>query len=298
MNILICGATGFVGRHLAAHLTAAGHAVTGVARQRERARGLWPQYGWISGDYTRDTRLDDWLPRLRGVHYDAVINAVGILRDSRRQPFDALHELAPKALFAAALEAGVPLSVQISALGAGQVDSRYHRSKHAADEFLAALGGRWQVLRPSLIYGPGGASTRMFLTQSALPLIPLVGSGDQRVQPVHVNDLVSAVQRLIDDPVRPSGITAAVGARAVSLRELYAIYRHGQGLGAAHFLPIPLPLIQLAARLGDLSGLGPLSSETLGMLQIPNVADASPFTALLGRPPLAPEQFFSTPAAH
>lgn len=296
MNILICGATGFVGRHLAARLARAGHTLTGVARHRERARHDWPQYGWVSGDYRHDLQAQDWLPRLRGLNYDAVINAVGILRGSGDQAFASLHTQAPQALFTAAREAGVPLIVQISALGAADGITAYHRSKRAADETLASLGGRWQVLRPSLIQGPGGASTRLFLKQSALPLIPLVGAGDQRVQPVHVSDIADAVLRLVEDPALPSGIVHAVGPRAVTMRELYALYRRALGLGAARFLPTPLPLVQLAARLGDLSGLGPLSSETLGMLLTPNVADPAPFAALLGRAALAPEQFFDADA--
>src|SRR5690606_20073012 len=130
-----------------------------------------------------DTEPACWTPRLRGI--DAVLNAVGILREAGAQTFAALHVEAPKALFSACVTAGVHKVIQISALGADTgACSRYHVSKAQADRHLQTLPLAWIVLQPSLVFGTGGTSTRFLATLAAAPLVPLPGDGGQRVQPV------------------------------------------------------------------------------------------------------------------
>jgi hypothetical protein len=111
-------------------LETAGHTVRrGVDRPVRRADE-------IAVDYARDIDPDAWRGRLTGV--DAVINTVGILREGRGRRFDANHHQVPRALFAACREAGVRRVIQVSALGADAgAASRFHRSKRAADDFLA-----------------------------------------------------------------------------------------------------------------------------------------------------------------
>src|SRR4051812_32405997 len=182
-RVLLLGASGFIGRRLLDALVAAGHDVTCGAR---RVQSL-PGCRCIEVDYTRDHALEDWLPRLAGI--DVVVNAVGILRETRNASFDALHVAAPVALFNACARAGVRKVVQISALGADEAaESRYHRSKRKADDALAALDVPWVIVQPSLVFGIGGTSAALFSRLAALPLIPVPGRGEQQVQPVHVDD--------------------------------------------------------------------------------------------------------------
>src|SRR5690606_7840439 len=176
MNILLCGANGFIGRHLAAALEGRGHRVVRGVRDTEDGKDA------VAIDYTRDHGPDIWRPRLEGI--DVVINAVGILRERGTATFGALHARAPIALFDAAAQVGVRRVVQIAALGADEgAQSRYHRSKKQADDYLATLPLDWVVVQPSLVYGPGGTSAKLFDTLAALPLIPLPGGGRQRIQP-------------------------------------------------------------------------------------------------------------------
>ena len=128
MNVLLLGADGFLGRHLQIALETAGHTVRrGVHRPVRRADE-------IGVDYARDVDPDAWRGRLTGV--DAVINTVGILREGRGRGFDAIHDQAPRALFAACREAGVHRVIQVSALGADAgAASRFYLSKRAADDF-------------------------------------------------------------------------------------------------------------------------------------------------------------------
>ena len=111
MHILLTGSTGFIGRTMAAALTRAGHVVHGGVSPRRAV--LAPQQ--VPMDFARDTTPDVWLPRLAGI--DAVVNAVGVLRDSSARPIDAVHQHTPVALFDACAQAGVRRVVHISALG-------------------------------------------------------------------------------------------------------------------------------------------------------------------------------------
>ncbi|MBW3551704.1 MAG: NAD(P)H-binding protein, partial [Proteobacteria bacterium] len=151
MRVLLTGASGFLGTALADALRAAGHELVLAVRQPQPP----PHAGdtMIAVDFIRDVATEDWRPRLIGV--DAVINAVGILREHGTQTFQRVHVEAPRALFEACVQAQVSRVLQISALGAdAHAASGYHRSKHAADELLLSLPLSAVVVQPSLIFGP------------------------------------------------------------------------------------------------------------------------------------------------
>lgn len=287
-TVLLLGATGFIGERLRRALTQAAYEVVcGV-----RAGTAVPGCRCIEIDYTCDHAIEDWRPRLAGI--DAVINAVGILREHGRLTFEALHVAAPTALFRACLEADVKKIVHISALGAdAQATSRYHTSKRRGDDALAELALPWIIVQPSLVFGEGGGSAALFARLAALPLVPLPGDGRQRVQPIHVDDLAAAIVKLIATDAYDRRRVAAVGPVPVTLRELLAEIRRAMGLGAAHFLPVPMPLVNAAARAGDRLPRVLLDSESLAMLIRGNVASASEVTAILERPPRSVATFIA-----
>lgn len=289
MVILLTGAGGFIGRRLADALARRGHRVICAVRDPSRLRD--PRFTAVAADFTADVEPDAWLLKLAGV--DLVINAAGILRERGTQTFDAIHRRGPGALFAACSLAGVRRVIQISALGADAgAASRYHRSKKAADDFLAGLPLDSVIVQPSLVYGPGGTSARLFETLAALPVVPVPGHGAQQVQPIHVEDLVAAIVAVVESP--PATLTvrlAAVGPEALSLRLFLAKLRAAMRLPRARWLPVPMPLVRVAARAGELLPGALLDRDTLGMLERGNVADAGPITAVLGRAPRPVEEF-------
>src|SRR5690606_7774967 len=115
----------------------------------------------------------------------------------------------------------------------------FHRSKRDADEFLLALPLTATVVMPSLVFGTDGASAALFARLATLPLIPLPGRGEQRVQPVHIDDLTDAVLAWARMP-RPPARVAAVGPQPLALRDYLAALRAQLGGGAARVLPVPL----------------------------------------------------------
>ncbi|WP_323744999.1 SDR family oxidoreductase [Noviherbaspirillum malthae] len=288
--MLLTGASGFIGSHLAEALIAARHQVICAVRDPSVKRD--PRFRYVAADFTRDFDASAWLPRLQGV--DVVINAVGIIREHGAQSFDAIHVRAPIALFEAAAQCGVRKIVQISALGADeQAQSRYHLSKKRADDFLSGLSVPSFVVQPSLVFGPGGTSARLFTALASLPLIALPGGGHQQVQPVHLDDVVASIMAMLDAPAGQGTRVAIVGPEPMSLRDFLGTLRTALGWRSAHFIPVPMPLVRLGAAAGRLLPGSLLDPETLQMLERGNTGSAARITELLGRPPRAVRDFIA-----
>lgn len=195
MRILLTGATGFVGGHVLNALLADGHDVVCAVRRKMDSSN--PRLSYLTADFAKDSDKSVWLARLAGI--DVVINTVGIFRESKGQSFFALHTETPRALFAACAEAGtVRMVLQLSALGADEhATSAYHLSKKAADDYLAGLPVPSWIVQPSLVYGKGGASARVFRMLASMPLMVRFGDAPQLVQPIHIDDVTAAFVALV-----------------------------------------------------------------------------------------------------
>lgn len=288
MKVLLCGAGGFIGRYIDRSLSAAGHEVVRAGSGRRPAPDL------VRVDFAHDTDVARWLPRLRG--FDAVVNAVGVLRDTRSRPMRAVHEAAPKALFEACALTGVRRVVQVSALGIDDNPTRYARTKLAADAHLAALteAGRLDgvVLRPSIVFGREGDSSRMFMGLAHSPVLMLPRAAiDARVQPLAVRDLADAVAALLrGDGLARTGVLPCVGPAPLGLADFIASLRRQLGHGPSRVSRLPDLLTRLSVHVGDALPFMPWCSETLALLAQHNVGPAEVLAGLLGRPALPHDQ--------
>jgi len=300
MRILLTGAGGFIGQHLLQALLAEGHHVVCAVRKPQASSDARLTY--IHADYTNDTQQTTWLARLSGI--DAVVNTVGIFRESGRQTFARLHTEAPRALFAACAESHeVQMVIQLSALGADrEADTPYHLSKKAADDFLAALPLRAYIVQPSLVYGSDGASARAFRTLASMPFTVRFGSAPQLVQPIHVDDLVAAIVGLLRHRLPlPSGAGTSlrvplVGPQAMPFVDYLQALRSGMGMGRQTVLPLPGSLARGLARVGRWLPGGLLDPDALRMLDRGNSGDAGMTTRLIGHPPRPVSQFIADAA--
>ncbi|MFA7668740.1 MAG: SDR family oxidoreductase [Burkholderiaceae bacterium] len=296
MRVLLTGASGFIGGRLLEALLRGGHRVVTVSRRNIVPKTRAVQH--LNKDFAHALSPSDWVGAVQDI--DVVINAVGILQETRGQRFEPLHHRAPAALFTAAAAAGVPRIVQISALGADDAATTpYHLSKKAADDALCALPVEGIIVQPSLVFGAGGAGTAMFTMQASQPIIPLPGSGQQLVQPVHVDDLVAVVVALAtrDEVARAHAgrRVAVVGPEAMTMREFYTGLRRTMGIREpARFMGIPMWVMRAMAQVGKWLPGSPLDPDTLSMLERGSAAPVHDTQHILGRAPRGVASFIAT----
>lgn len=292
MNVLLCGSSGFIGRNVTKALLTAGHRVIATRSPASPADAQA-----ITVDFSRDTDPAIWLARLKGV--DAVVNAVGVLRDTRQRPIQAVHTEVPKALYTACAQAGVRRVVHVSALGIEGSNTAYAQTKLAAERHLLGLSEQGLldgvVLRPSVVFGASGDSSKLFMNLAQLPVLMLPQAMIRaRIQPVAVGDLALAVARLLQESRSLKGILPCVGATPLSMADFIGSLRQQLGKGKALVMPLPGFMTTLSARIGDQVPALPFCTETLSLLEQDNVAPVQAFTEVLGHRPIGHQDLVKT----
>jgi uncharacterized protein YbjT (DUF2867 family) len=287
MKILLTGASGFIGAALAEHWAGRGHKVVRAGREAALLGERTPEdAGSLKVNFAHPQPSEWWMPHLEGV--DAVVNAVGIFEEGPHHTFDNVHTRAPTALFTAAANAGVPLVVQISALGADEhAATAFHVSKRLADDALRRLPVTSVIVQPSLVYAPNGASAALFNQLALWPLVALPDTAEP-LQPVALRDLVEAVTRMVEHPPTESCTVKAVGPQALTLKAYLAALRRTLGSPRRQFVvPIPMRWVIASARWLALLGVRSTfaSPDALYMLGEGNSANPEEFNRWLARPP-------------
>jgi uncharacterized protein YbjT (DUF2867 family) len=296
MNILLTGATGFIGQHLLRALLTENHQITVCCRKPEQLLHQFPTIKALVLDFANATDSKDWLPHLQ--HIDAVINTVGIIKATHSASFDNLHHVVPAALFKACAQMQVKKVVQISALGAElNTTTEYFTSKAKADVLLQSLDIDWFIFKPSLVFGSSAKSMGLLTAMAALPITPIMDDGSQTVQPVAIKDLQQAVLLALKPQTPARQIINAVGPQPIRFitlmnmlanrlgRKLRPFYVSGSWLAA---------LSPLAACIDEPI----LNKQSITMLQHGNTADAECFADYIGYRPNGLEQALQeTPAS-
>lgn len=272
MKILVTGASGFIASQIVTDLLIAGHAVTCCVRNTAYTENLFPDTTIISCDFIHDTSSDHWIERLKNI--DVVINCVGVLYHPNQKILWAIHHDTPKALFDACVKTGVKKIIQISALGIDHSDTTYAKSKKAIEAYLFTLPIKSFILRPSLVYGRGSyGGTSLFRGLAGLPFVlPMPGKGEQKFQPIHLQDLSKAIIKLIDITPDETTVLSAVGPKQVTLSTVLSKIRSWLGFAKAKLIFIPLQLIQLGALLGNFIPYSAMNSTSYKLLRQDNIA--------------------------
>lgn len=295
MKILISGASGFIGTHLISALRKQ-HQLKVCVRNPDKLQRLCFAVETVKIDFRNLNEPADWMPMLEGI--EVVINCVGIIAENAKQKFRELHTTAPQALFEAAQLCGVSKVIQISALGADEnARSHYHLSKKAADDMLSNLDLDWFILRPSIVYGPGAQSMALFHALAALPVQAVLDHGLQKIQPVHIDDLVATVEACLDKHAKTRRTVDVVGPDAIGFSDLLGRLRKRLGKQAAPIFSVDSRLAIKFGFAGKLFGIPALSAGGIQMLARGNCADPAPLAELLGhRPASLKEKLTDYPA--
>src|SRR5205823_9932145 len=155
---------------------------------------------------------------------DTVIHLVGIIREhkSRGITFDRIHRQGTVNVIDAAARAGARRFLHMSALGARPgARARYHQTKWAAEEAVRESPLAWTIFRPSVIYGPGDGFISLLAGMvRRLPVVPVIGDGRQRLQPVAVEQVAAGFARAVTVEASVKQAYAVAGPDAVSMVDL------------------------------------------------------------------------------
>jgi NADH dehydrogenase len=279
-NVLVIGGSGFLGRHVARQLVAAGFQVRVPTRNRERSKELilLPTIDVVKADVQDDKTLADLV-----AGSDAVINLVGILHGD----FERAHVELPRRIVTACREAGAARLVHVSALKAAEnAPSAYLRSKAQGEAQVRAgqaQGLRTTILRPSVIFGREDRFLNLFAQLArSLPVLALASPG-ARFQPVHVNDVARAVTLALADARTFDQDYDLCGPRVYTLRQLVEYVVRTLGLRRPVIGLSPALSMLQAAFLEHLPGRL-MTRDNVRSMQVDNVCEC-PFPEVFGIEP-------------
>ena len=273
MKVLVTGATGFIGGHVVRRLLADGHVVRCLVRDRTRpASRRLADMGCelVEGDFSQPDSL-----AAAAAGMEAIIHLVGIIAETRTETFQKVHVESTRALLSAAKIQGVRRWLQMSALGTRpNAVARYHQSKWAAEELVRASGLAWTIFRPSIVLGEGSGFERTFKAIARWsPVIPVMGSGQNLLQPIQVEAVAEAFSEALADPAMTGACLELCGEEAMDMATLLR-----RLLGSRKpLLKIPMPLAKIQAALLEFFYVtccghpSPLTRDQLVMLQEDNV---------------------------
>lgn len=275
LRIAVLGGTGFIGHRLCARLVEAGHQVCVLTRHRERHRDLLvlPMAQLIEADAHNPAAL-----RRAFEGFDAVINLVGILNESRRESFEKVHVELPAKVVQACRERGVRRLLHMSALPAAtDGPSRYLQTKGRGEQIaLDANGPELAVtaFRPSVVFGPHDSFVNRFAGLLAvLPVFPLA-CAQAVLQPVYVEDVAQAFVRALDRHDTFGRRFDLCGPRAYTLAEIVRYIVAVRGL-RRRIVPLGDRLSRLQAAVLQFAPGRPFTPDNLRSLSVPSVCAES-----------------------
>ncbi len=273
--VTVFGGTGFVGRYVAMQLAAAGAQVKIVTRHKAsayflRLYGNPGQIVAVSAQYQSLGEIEDLV---RGS--DAVVNCLGILRESgRRANFSHVHTDMPLWIAKACVKTGVQQFVHISSLGANKSLSEYGISKFAGENLARDIFPAVTILRPSVIFGSEDNFFNMFAGMAKiLPVLPLIGGGKTLFQPVYVMDVAKAVVHTLGDIQTSGHVFELGGPEVLSFKDILQRLLSYTGQKRC-LLTLPWWLARVQACVMNILPNPPLTNDQITSLQTDNVVSA------------------------
>lgn len=285
MNLLVAGGSGFIGSHIVRELVE--HSLESAVRiltRKPKAASPWgPRVECAAGDVTVPGSLSD---PLQGV--DVVVHCVQFPNHPVENPakgwtYERVDGQGTRNLVKACRAAGVRRFVYLSGAGAGPGRSEpWFRAKHEAEEAVRQSGMEYAILRPSWVYGPEDRSLNRFVSLTRRsPVIPVIGNGRSRVQPVSVFDVAKVAALCATRAQSPNAIFELGGPEELSMNEiLRAVQRV---LGKRRLLVhSPVAVMRLMARVLALLPNPPLTPSAIDFILMEERVDPRPAEEFFG----------------
>jgi NADH dehydrogenase len=282
--ILVTGGTGFVGSNLIRRLRKEDIAVRTLARNAVKAQALKD----IGVDVVEGSLADTTALEHAVEGCVRVVHLVGIIQETRGATFHDVHVEGTRNVLAAAKKAGVRHFFHQSALGTrAGAKSAYHRTKWEAEELVRASAIPFTILRSSLIYGPGDQFTmRLSELIRRSPVLPVIGSGNSRIQPIFIDDLVACIAKAVTSDSFFNEMYEVGGPDQLTYEEVTEAIADALGVRRPT-VHMPLFLVRNAARvLESLLPAPPVTTDQLIMLQEDNVCSMRDIRDAFGIEPI------------
>ncbi len=289
MNILLTGATGFVGQYVARSLSEAGHTVRALVRSK--TGGLRGAHEQVEGDILRPSSLHG-----KADGMDAVVHLVGIIEEKPAKgiTFDTVHHVGTQNMVVEAKRAGVRSFIQMSANGAREDGvSAYQTSKWKAENTVLRAGFEHAVvLRPSLVFGEPAPGQPEFCSQLVrtllrpFPVWPVFGDGAYCMQPVHAQDVASAFTAALARPDLNGKRLCLGGSEALPYTDILKRIARGAGIRRRPMIKQPAALMAPVISLFGGWAL-PITSDQFRMLIEGNVCPENSLQSVFNIEPRA-----------
>jgi len=273
--VTVFGGSGFVGAQAVRYLAKAGWRVRVAVRNPNLAykMRLLGDVGQIDVVQSNIRNIPSLERALDGATVS--LNLAGLLRETGRQGFQAIHVMGARNVAEAARTMGVARVVQMSALGADPASSsKYLRTKAEGEAAVRAIYPDATVVRPSIVFGNGDGFFNRFAAMAQLsPALPLIGGGHTRFQPVFVGDLGQALARVVTDEATAGQTYELGGPGTFSFKELMEKMLAETGQHRL-LIPVPWPVASALGSLCDLVGgliPPPVTADQVESLRSDNV---------------------------
>jgi uncharacterized protein YbjT (DUF2867 family) len=267
MKVLVTGATGFVGPAVANAIVDAGHEV----RVLERKPGAWRKAGIRCQEALQGDMADPDSLRRSAEGVDVVVHLVAI-RQGKPEQFQRVMVEGTRSLLAAAEHAGVKRFVLMSALGTSEETKDlvpYYNAKWTMEQDTKASGLEHVIFRPSFVFGRDGGILPTFRKLAKLaPVTGIIGSGEQRIQPIWIEDVGGYFAHAVDKPDAAGRTFEVGGPDVVTWNEFWQRLRAALGIRRRPTMHLPVGLMKIPAAVTErLPGDIPLTRDLLKMLE-------------------------------
>lgn len=275
--LLITGATGFIGSHLVKKLGEAGEHPRCLVRNPERAQLLLPAQrrdDFAKGDTTQPETLIQALNGIETVVHCAFITADRKQREGNN--YQITNVGGTRNLIQAAKKAGVKKIVMVSGLGTQpEKPGSYMQGRYEAEQVLINSGLDWTIVQPSVLFGKGSPFiTGLSELVKSAPVLPLIGGGEIRFQPIHVDDVVTIISTIITQREQTSKHTYTIGGP--EYYTLSRIFDEIQAVLGTKKIKVYTPLFAVkigAFFLNALMAKPPITPAALALFQFDNITD-------------------------
>lgn len=271
----VFGGTGFIGRQIVRALARAGYTVKVATRFPEKAFFL-KTAGNVGQVVPVACKAGDEAAIRAAVRgCDVVVNCVGILYQRGKSTFTRIHTELPRSIAKACAAEKVGRFVHISALGCEESESKYGKSKLNGELAVHENFPKATILRPSVVFGPEDEFFNMFARLSTvLPVLPLVGGGHTKFQPVYVGDIADAVMKAIATSGSEGDVYELGGPEILSFRQIYQRLFAQTGRKCA-LVSLPWGIAKIQGCLMGVLPKPPLTADQVESLKTDNVVAAN-----------------------